>query len=266
MHSPADLAADLRALGVSPGDALMVHASLRRIGAVANGAAGVIEALQAAVGPDGTLLMILGSVDDHDWVNKRPEEQRPELLQDAEPFDGLRTPALPDVGTLAEVFRTTPGTLVNNHPEGRFAARGREAADLLQDLPWDDYYGPGSVLDRFIASGGLVLRLGADLDTVTVLHYAEYLADVPGKLRVRRFRRIATDEGPRIVVVESLDDEDGIVPAERQPAEDYFAIILTSYLATGRARRGRVGGAAAELIDAADIVAFGADWMTQNLR
>ena len=46
------------------------------------------------------------------------------------------------------------------------------------------------------------------------------------------------------------------------PGEDYFATILREYLATGRARQGRVGRAASELIDAGDLVRFGAAWMT----
>ncbi len=73
-------------------------------------------------------------------------------------------------------------------------------------------------------------------------------------------------DGTRIVVVECLDDENGIVPDERQPAEDYFAIILREYLATGRAATGTVGDARAELIDGSDIVRFGAEWMNRNLR
>jgi aminoglycoside 3-N-acetyltransferase len=261
-----ELADELRRLGVRTGETLMVHASLRRIGPVPGGAAGVIRAVEQALGPTGTLVMILGARDDHDWVNQRPEEQRPALLADAEPFDHLHTPAQPDVGVLAEVLRTMPGTVVNDHPEARFGARGAQAHTLLADLPWDDYYGPGSVLQRLVLAGGRVLRLGADPDTVTVLHHAEYLADVPDTLRVRRLRRVRVPGGTRIVAVECLDDEDGIVPEDRQPAEDYFAIILREYLATGRASSGVVGGARAELIDAADIVAFGADWMTRNLR
>ncbi len=167
---------------------------------------------------------------------------------------------------LAEVLRTMPGTLVNDHPEGRFAARGRLAHELLDDLPWDDYYGPGSALDRFVSAGGRVLRLGANPDTVSVLHFAEYCADVPDPVRIRRHRKVLGPDGPRIVVVECMDDENGIVPDERQPAEDYFAIILREFLATGRATVGRVGGAQAELFAAADIVGFGAEWMTANLR
>ncbi len=257
---------DLHALGVRRGDALMVHASLRRVGPVEGGARGLVAAVESAIGPQGTLLMILGAQDDHAWVNARPEAQRAALLADAEPFDHLRTPVLPEVGALAEVLRTMPGTVVNDNPEGRFAARGGRAIELLADLPWDDYYGPGSVLDRFVSAGGRVLRLGANLDTVTVLHHAEYLADVQDTLRVRRHRRVVGPDGPRIVVVECLDDENGIVPDARQPAEDYFAVILKAYLALGRAAVGQVGGAQSELIEAGDLVAFGAQWMTDNLR
>jgi aminoglycoside N3'-acetyltransferase len=266
MRTSPDLVADLHALGVRPGDRLMVHASLRRIGPVAGGAGAVVAAIDGALGPDGSWLMVLGAADDHAWVNERPEAERPSLLADATPFDSRTTPALPEVGVLAEVMRTTAGTTVNDHPEGRFAARGRLAEQWLADLPWDDYYGPGSALDRFVAGGGQVLRMGADPDTVTVLHHAEYLADVPDTLRVRRHRLVATAHGPRIVVVECLDDEDGIVPVDRQPEEDYFAIVLREFLAAHPHRTGRVGDAPAELIDAAALVRFGAAWMTQNLR
>lgn len=266
MLTPTVLSADLEVLGVRPGDLLFLHASLRRIGPVQGGAVGVIEAIEDAIGPEGTLMMILGAANDADWVNRRPEAERAALLADAEPFDNATTPVLPEVGVLAEVMRTMPGTVVNDHPEGRFAARGRLANHLLDGLPWDDYYGPGSALDRFVAAGGRVLRVGANPDTVSVLHFAEYCADVPDTVRVRRHRKVLGSDGPHVVVVECLDDENGIVPDERQPVEDYFAVILREFLATGRVQVGRVGGADAELFEAADIVALGVDWMTANLR
>ncbi len=257
----SDLVNDLRALGVQPGDALMVHASLKAIGKVAGGADGVLEALERAVGPDGTLLMILGAEIAHDYVNRLPESERPALLADAPPFDAATAPVLPEVGTLAEIFRRRPGTLVTDNPSGRFAARGRRAQELLRDAPWHDYYGPGSPLDRFCRIGGRVLRLGASLDTTTVLHFAEYLADVPSKRRVRRHYRVKGADGPETRAIACLDDEHGIVD---WPGEDYFATILRDYLATGRAAQGCVGQAKAELIDAADLVRFGTGWMTRH--
>lgn len=261
-HSPATISSGLRRLGVRTGDLLMVHASLRAIGPVERGAEGVLEALTEAVGPDGTLMMVLGARDEWAWVNEHPEAAREQLLRDAEPFDALATPADPEVGVLAEVFRTRSGTLVSDHPEGRFAASGRLAAQLTTGVPWDDYFGPGSPLERLVQAGGRILRLGADPDTVTLLHYAEYLAPIREKRRVRRHRKVASAAGPQLRVVESLDDSAGIVD---YPGADYFTSILRAYLATGRPAQGRVGDASSELIDGADLVSFAVDWMATNL-
>lgn len=272
-RSVAALVADLRALGVEPGDALMIHASLRRIGPVEGGAAGVLEALDTAVGPDGTLLMILGAVVEHEWVNERPEAEREALLAGVPPYDPLTALPLPEVGYLAEAFRTRRGTVVNDNPSGRFAARGRRVDELFRNAPWDDYYGPDSPLHRLSNMGGRMLRMGANLDTPTLLHYAEYLADVPGKRRVRRHYRVKGPDGPVTRSIECLDDEHGIVDWAGEgptrpawPDDDYFAVILQRYFGEGRGLRGQVGGARAELVDASDLVAFGARWMTENLR
>jgi aminoglycoside N3'-acetyltransferase len=236
----------------------MPHASLRAVGARAET---VVAALDEAVGPRGTLLMTIGARDDWAWVNERPEGDRAALLAGAEPFDAAVTPSDPDVGVLAEVFRSTLGTVVSDHPEGRFAARGASAVELVGAVPWDDYYGPGSPLERLVEWNGKVLRMAADTGTVTLIHYAEYLATVPGKRRVRRWRRIAAPEGPVLRAVECLDDSDGIVA---YPGPDYFGVILEDYLATGSGCRGRIGGAESELLDARDIVAFATTWMSEH--
>jgi aminoglycoside N3'-acetyltransferase len=128
-------------------------------------------------------------------------------------------------------------------------------------VPWNDYYGPGSPLERLVERRGKVLRLGADPNTVTLIHYAEYLAHVPEKIRVRRHRRVLGPDGPEIRVVECLDDSLGIVD---WPGEDYFTTILAAYLARGTAAHGTVGNAASELLDVRDLVAFATHWMTEH--
>ena len=262
------LLADLQALGVRPGDHVMVHGSLRRLGLARTrfgegGADLILDALEKAVGPAGTLLMVLGSDYPQDWVNYRPVEQRSALLSATEPFDFRNAPTMPDVGWLAETFRRRSGTIVSNNPSGRFGARGALADALVKDQPWNDYYGPGSPLHRLCDCGGRILRLGADADTVTALHYAEYLADLPAKRRTRWDYLLQQNDGPGHVWLECLDDCHGIAEWE---GEDYFAVILKAYLETGRAREGRVAHAPSELIEAQDIVEFGARWMEQNLR
>jgi aminoglycoside N3'-acetyltransferase len=256
------LTADLRRLGLGHGDLVMVHASLRALGPIEDRALGVLDALRGAIGPTGTILMTIGAHDPMAWVNERPEAERASLLDGTEPFDANSTPADPDNGVLAEVFRTHGGTRVSDHPEGRFAANGPLAEELLADQTWDDYHGPGSPLEKLVAHRGKVLRLGADPDTVTLLHWAEWLVELPAKRRVRRHRLVAGPHGPQVRVIETLDDSDGIVD---HPGEDYFATILRAYLALGRARQGTVGQARSELIDAADLVAFAVDWMADHL-
>jgi hypothetical protein len=76
----------LNALGAIRGRVMMVHASLRAIGPVAGGAVGVIEGICAALGLDGTMLMMIAA-------------------HDGDPFNRLSTPADPENGVLAEVFR-----------------------------------------------------------------------------------------------------------------------------------------------------------------
>ena len=51
-----DVVAQLRALGVADGDVLLVHTSFRAVRPVEGGPAGLISALQEAVGPAGTTL------------------------------------------------------------------------------------------------------------------------------------------------------------------------------------------------------------------
>jgi aminoglycoside N3'-acetyltransferase len=231
----------LEALGLSSGDLVMTHASMRKLGPIANGAAGLIEAQLATVGPGGTLLMVLGAVE-------------------GQPFDANVTPVdVADMGILAEVFRTFPGVQVNDHPADRFAAIGPAASALLNPSPLHDYHGPGSVLERFAAMGGKVLRLGANPDTVTLTHYAEYLAEVPDKIRVRRrYERADTGE----LWIESLDDNEGIAHWSQG---DYFSQILLDYVASGAARVGPVGSCTAEVLDAAGFVQFAEAWMNREL-
>jgi aminoglycoside N3'-acetyltransferase len=256
------------ALGVRPGDLLMLHASLRKLGlgradVGEGGAETLLEALEAAVGPEGTLTMVFGTDYPMDWVYEHPPEARPALLAGSPAFDYRNAPILGEVGWLAETFRRRPGTVVSDNPSGRFGAHGRLAAALMADQPWHDYYGPGSPLDKLCRWGGRILRMGANPDTVTALHHAEYLAEIPDKKRVRWDYVIAGADGaPEHVWIDCLDDLDGIIDYE---GEDYFAQILDAYRPLARHREGLVGKAESELIGAADYVAFGARWMEANL-
>lgn len=78
------LVEQLRALGVRPGDVLMVHTSFSKVAPVDGGPVALVESLAAAVGPDGGLVMpSMGDDDDH-------------------PFDPQRTPCVGHDGDTEE--------------------------------------------------------------------------------------------------------------------------------------------------------------------
>ena len=188
MYSRHQLAADLRSLGISPGDVVMVHASVRAVGEVAGGPDEIHLALKDALTADGTLLMYAGCpryVDEVGRGNLTPSEEA-EILDKLPPFDPETARSARDHGILVEFLRTWPETRVNRHV-ARFVAWGREADHLFSSQPWNNAFGHDSALDRFVALDGRILLLGCDHDTVTFLHYVEHIADIPGK-RVARFK------------------------------------------------------------------------------
>lgn len=265
MTSPADsfvtrasLAADLAALGLAPGDAVMVHASVSKVGRLLDGPDTIIAALSDAVGPKGTVLAYA------DWEaryedlvdedGRVPQEWREHIP----PFDPRRSRAIRDNGVLPEFLRTTPGALRSGNPGASIVALGARAEWFTADHPLDYGYGEGSPLARLVEAGGKVLMLGAPLDTLTLLHHAEHLAAIPGK-RIRRIEvPLATPTGPQWRVIEEFDTGDPIVEGL---AEDYFAEIVTAFLAGGRGRQGLIGTASSVLVDAAAITAFGVAWL-----
>jgi len=218
----------------------MLHASLRRVGPVVGGADALLDALLDVVGPTGTLLMVLGS-------------------PDGQVYHPHSSPAHPDMGALAEVFRTRPGTEVNDHVVARYAASGPMGRDLLHPMPLHDYHGPGSPLQRLVDAGGVVLRLGANVETVTLTHLAEYLASFTPKRRVTR-TYLRHDVGEQ--AIESRDDNDGVT---EWPHGDYFAQILVDFVAAGFARTGKVGQCSAEVLDARTFLGFAVTWMEARL-
>lgn len=242
MVKHTDLVRQLKDLGVGSCPILMVHASLRKTGPIDGGAETLLDAVLDVLGEDGTMVMPLGATEKH-------------------PFDALTTPANEDMGILAEVFRQHPRVQVNDHAASRFGALGPQSDVLLEPMPLHNYHGHGSVLPRFAERGGSVLRLGADIDTVTLTHWAEYLAQIPYKRLVRR-RYIRADIGEQWI--ESLDDCEGI--AYWGDGDDYFSQILIDFLEAGKAHVGPVGNSQAELFEAQPFVDFAVAWMEAHLR
>ena len=140
------------------------------------------------------------------------------------------------------------------------AAIGAKAGWFTADHPLDYGFGPGSPLEKLCRDGGKVLALGTPFNSLTLLHYAECLANLPDKRIVRYRMPVLVDGRRRWVDVEEFDTCDGI---RDWAGGDYFVAIVEAYLAKGEGRTGLVGAARSYLFDAQALASFGASWMEQ---
>src|SRR5690625_5738092 len=104
-------------IGLREGQTVLVHGSLSSLGWVAGGPVAVIEALLAALGPTGTLVMPSHSAENTEpstWGNPAvPEVWWPIIRSEMPPFEPAKTPTR-GMGRIAEAFRTWNGSVNNN--------------------------------------------------------------------------------------------------------------------------------------------------------
>lgn len=253
MYSRSELTDAFRRLGVRAGDTVMLHASVRAVGEVAGGPDQIHLALKDALTPRGTLMMYASCPAYYDEVGRghlTPQQER-ELLEKLPPFDPLTARSQRENGALVELLRTYPGCAVNPHV-ARFVVWGKQAQHLISEQPWDYAMGRGSALERFAALDGRILLLGSDHDTVTFLHYAEHIVDIPGK-RVARYKVPVDEEGRR---------------AWKDMAEppDFFARIVDAYLERTDNRGDLVGDAQSFLLDSPGLLDFALQVMAAVAR
>ncbi len=258
----AGLRADLERLGIGPGDTVMVHAAMRRVGRLLNGPDALIGALLDATTGTGTVVAYTDWDAPYDEVLGPDGRVVPAWRPHLPPFDAAASRAAREYGVLPEFLRTCPGARRSGNPGASVAALGARADRLTADHPLDYGYGEGSPLARLVAAGGKVLMVGAPLDTMTLLHHAEHLARIPGK-------RVVRYEGPLAIggggvdwrVAEEFDTCDPVVDGLD---DDYFATIVTAFLDAGHGAQGPVGAAPSTLVDAAAITAFAVDWLERR--
>lgn len=252
----SSLAADLGAIGFAPGDAVLVHAALRKVGRVIGGPDTILCAMRDVVGPEGT---ILGYTD---WQLEDDERDDLSVRQHVPAFDPLTSRSTRDNGFWPEMLRTTPGAFRSGNPGASMAAIGGRAAWFTADHALDYGYGPQSPLGKLVEAKGKVLMLGAPLGRITLLHHAEHLANFPNK-RVKRFETPILVDGVTtwrwFEEFDTSNSPDGM-------DDEYFETILLEFLATGEGRRGMIGEAESVLVPAAEIVDFAVRWMEEHIR
>jgi aminoglycoside 3-N-acetyltransferase-2 len=245
----------------------MVHASLKAIGPVEGGAETVVAALRSAVGPSGTVMGYAS------W-DKSPYEETlngarlgDEARRSWPPFDPATAGTHRGFGLLNQFLVQAPGARRSAHPDASMVAVGRLAETLTQPHELGHALGEGSPVERFVRLGGNVLLLGAPLNSVTALHYAEAVADIPNKRRVTYEMPIAGNDGEVVWKTAADFDSNGVLDCFAMEGEpDAVETIATAYVQLGRHRDGIVGSAPCYLFDAQDIVSFGVSYLEQHFR
>src|SRR5262245_56339680 len=229
--SNAELIRQLHALGVEPGGVLLVHSAFRAVRPVEGGPLGLIEALQAALRPRGTLVMP-AMTDDDDHV-----------------FDPATAPAQ-GMGIVADSFWRLPGVRRSNH-FASFAASGPRAAEITADHPPPPAqpHGPESPVDRVRALDGQILLLGIGHDANTTIHLAECLAGA--RYRLQHHYTELRNGLPQRIDYDEIDH-----------CCQRFALADGWLRVRGLQHKGPVGHATARLLCARDLVSVVVDRLT----
>lgn len=251
----ASLTTDLRALGLSSGDVVLVHSSLSALGWVVGGPVAVVHALTEAITERGTIVMPTHSSQNSEpshWENPAvPRSWHATIREHAPAFDPDITPTR-GMGAIPEAFRTLAGARRSAHPTDSFTAWGAERDAVVAEHPLDFPLGEGGPLGRVYELQGRVLLLGVGHDRNTSLHLAEH-----------QWGQAATYQQGGAVLGEhgrewatwhdfELDTRDfGRCGAEFDERPGSTVV-------------GTVGGTMARLLDQPMLVDFAADWFARH--
>ncbi len=177
------LVRDFRAIGLGPGDAVLVHSSLKAIGYVEGGPRTVIEAMVEAVAPGGTVVfptytVVGGSILETCRI--------PDYVFDPKAL-GTRLSRLP------EELLKFPGVERSLHPTHSVGALGAQARLLTEDHHLaESTFGKGSPWDKLIRIGGKVMGIGIPMAPGGLYHPLEDLMgdEFPLPVRMRETHRL----------------------------------------------------------------------------
>lgn len=238
-HTHNSLLRAFRDVGVTTGDVLLVHSSLRKLGPVKGGADTVIDALLEAVGAEGTL-----AVPTHTF----------QVVSGIQPvFHQRLTPS--HVGVLTNVFRLRPEAIRGLHPTHSVAAIGPRAAEFVAITPeYDTPYPPASPYGRLRDWGGKILIIGESLNRCTFFHGCEEWSGMP---------EIVSEN---IVPLTSIttDGEEIAISTRSRPINtwDQYPRLEPFLLEAGAMCIGQIGDCSLRLLDARSA----AEWLITRLK
>ncbi len=242
MYTRHDIMRDMEHLGILPSDTVMVHASLKSIGATENGADTVLDAFCAYL--NSGLLVMPG----HTW--SYIDEQNPEFNETESPIC---------VGVMPEVFRKRNGVHRSLHPTHSLLAYGQDAEQFVSgEEKFDTPCAPDSCYGKLEKQDGKLLLIGVDFMKCTLVHCIEEVANVPGRL---------TDTWEQLRV-KKANGEVISVPSRRHhnSNSDYFEKLEPVLEYRSVLTRGKIGDANAIVCKVRDLFRITLELLEKNPR
>jgi aminoglycoside 3-N-acetyltransferase len=236
-----DLVGGFHSMGVQPGDTLLVHSSYKSFGPIEGGPQTVVNALEAALGPEGTLIMPTFNFD----FNK------------GQSWDVRTTPS--QMGVLTEIVRKDARAKRVFHPIYSFAILGKHA-EMLGSLRYKSSYERNSVFGRLRDLDGKIMVIGLSYtNSMTFFHHIEQMEGVDYRF-LKQFTGEVTDwdGSTRTETYEMLvrDIDKGVI-TEVDPMGELMekAGVITV---------GEIGEAPVKLMKANEVYAFTAREMRRD--
>ena len=179
------MAEGLTALGIRPGDTVLVHSSMKALG-ITESPETFLRAFCDYLGEDGTLLLPTLSY---------------KTVGASQPlFDISSTPAC--IGLLPNTFLSMEGVVRSMHPTHSCAAFGKRAFELTREHALDETpVGPHSPFRLLPGIGGKILMIGNINEHCTFMHGMEEIAHAPYCLQKEKTRYLLRDRDGTVTEV-----------------------------------------------------------------
>ncbi len=242
----------LRAVGVRPGDVMLVHSSLRALGFVVGGAQAVVDALLEAVGRVGTIVVPTHSdscSEPSHWDVDIPAAWLDTIRSSMPPYHPRLTPTT-RMGAVVECMRRYPGFRRSWHPRVSFGGIGPHIDELLADHAVASGFGEQSPLGKLYAADAKILLLGVGHANSSALHLAEHRAVWPAKRWIDQGAAMTIDGKATWVTWRELDDDPSDFDAIGAAIED-----------AGIERVASVGATTARLLPFRAAIDLAVEWI-----
>ena len=229
-YTKEQLLEQLRNMGIRSTDNLLVHSSMKSLGAVEGGADTVLDALQESVSEG---LLILPT---HTWK---------QMSEEYSLFDPEKEPVC--VGILPELFRKRPGVVRSLHPTHSVAVYGKGAEDYIKgEENLTTPCAPEGCWGRLKDIRAKILLLGVTHTRNTYIHSIEESFGIPERFTEQPVRFQVKLADGTVKEVDMYRHYNRIDPH----ISEHYDIMKEGYEKTGAAKKVRLGDAECILCEA----------------